>query len=321
LDNQPSSQNQTTADFSVNLPPQKSSNNPPQHHSSIKLAHQQTSTTPSHQETTSTGPSDQQLSVSALHHQQTYNTPSYQQYSINPQHQKSSTPQVIPDQPPPAVQTTQTPPSTSQPPNFAPSTAETVTMPHSQASTASPQSAGSTVEQTRKRQKFTEIPIYARKFNPALAAKPIHAKRSMPARANDARPPTQSSPAVVRAIKEESNGNVAPTNQIPVAQPETGFHASSSLGPWEPTILAITPIQELTKLVSDFLFVEVVNRIDVNPESGAVLEIEAKIGQLIDRDTEERLQLPALSECIVSKNHNNLRTAFKSSMTEVCTGL
>lgn len=47
---------------------------------------------------------------------------------------------------------------------------------------------------------------------------------------------------------------------------------------------------------------------------GVELEIEAKLGQLINKDTNERFWLPVQSECILADNG---RTGFKSSMTEV----
>lgn len=49
----------------------------------------------------------------------------------------------------------------------------------------------------------------------------------------------------------------------------------------------------------------------------AILEVEAKLGQLIDRNRGERLRLPVLTECILSKDDPAIRTSFESSMSLV----
>lgn len=50
---------------------------------------------------------------------------------------------------------------------------------------------------------------------------------------------------------------------------------------------------------------------------GAILEIEAKLGQLVDKHRGERLRLPVLTECVISKDDPSIRTAFESSMSLV----
>lgn len=52
--------------------------------------------------------------------------------------------------------------------------------------------------------------------------------------------------------------------------------------------------------------------------SGAILEVEAKLGQLVDKNRGERLRLPVLTECVVSRDDPSMRLAFESSMTLVC---
>ena len=86
-------------------------------------------------------------------------------------------------------------------------------------------------------------------------------------------------------------------------------------GVWEPSILNLTPSEDLTRVLCDFIYNEVVLRDDVG--EGAVLEIEAKIGQLVDKNTNDRIRLPVMTESVVCKNDPNLRIAFESSMTEV----
>ncbi|EZF75570.1 hypothetical protein H105_02889 [Trichophyton soudanense CBS 452.61] len=100
--------------------------------------------------------------------------------------------------------------------------------------------------------------------------------------------------------------------------------ADNPLGPWEPTITNVIPSEELTKLICDFLFQQVVMRKDIGAGpaggmavgSGAILEVEAKLGRLIDKSRGERLRLPILSETVISKDDPNLRLAFESSMSQ-----
>ena len=111
-----------------------------------------------------------------------------------------------------------------------------------------------------------------------------------------------------------------------MAMDETGSAPQAAVaddgphGPWEPTFTFTNTIlsEEITRVVMDFLFFEVVQRKDVDAgSSGAQLEIEAKLGQLIDKETNERLRIPVLTECVFGKDDPSHRTVFRSSMTEV----
>ena len=193
--------------------------------------------------------------------------------------------------------------------------------------------SGSPQQPTRKRARHDEPPIFARKAsrttnnNPLLPNKRQNGPRSgapIKQEPKDVKP-ALSQTSVPATIKEESNGHPPPppTNEValPKAQPELA--GQGPLGPWEPSILNLIPSEEVTRIISDFLFTQVVLRDDVGagpagggPGQGAVLEIEAKIGQLIDKNTNDRLRLPIMSECVISKDDPNLRVTFKSSMTE-----
>jgi len=82
------------------------------------------------------------------------------------------------------------------------------------------------------------------------------------------------------------------------------------------TVTNSKPIEELSRKVADFLFFNVVNSDSLGEiqNRGVQFEIEAKLGTLIDRDTNMRVQLPVISECVLQDTG---RIAFKSSMTEV----
>lgn len=89
------------------------------------------------------------------------------------------------------------------------------------------------------------------------------------------------------------------------------------LGPWEPSITGVKPYEEITKTIADFLFLNVVNNEDMQEirSQGIQFEIEAKLGTLIDKDTNHRVDRAVNSECVI---HDGGRIAFRSSMTEVC---
>ena len=58
----------------------------------------------------------------------------------------------------------------------------------------------------------------------------------------------------------------------------------------EPSITNIQPSEELTRFISDFIF------ITLNEDGLENLEIEAKLGRIIDVNTNERIQLPVHTE-------------------------
>lgn len=117
----------------------------------------------------------------------------------------------------------------------------------------------------------------------------------------------------------EANGHTVAANGVRLPPSQNG-----PLGAWEPTILNEIPSEEVTRIISDFLYTEVVMRdgVGVAPAGGgklegAVLEIEAKVGQIIDKNSDERLRLPVMTECVLDKSEPSVRTIFRSSMTEV----
>lgn len=87
------------------------------------------------------------------------------------------------------------------------------------------------------------------------------------------------------------------------------------LGPWEASITGVKPIEELSKSVADFLFMNVISNQDIQEitSRGIQFEIEAKLGTLIDKDTNQRVDRFVTTECILDDNG---RVAFRSSMTE-----
>lgn len=78
----------------------------------------------------------------------------------------------------------------------------------------------------------------------------------------------------------------------------------------------------MTKQVCDFLFQHVVMRNEAAGPAGsaaagqgAIIEVEAKLGHVMDMDSRERLVLPILTESVINRDHPRVRTSFESNMT------
>ncbi|KAI1122025.1 CYTH-like domain-containing protein [Nemania abortiva] len=86
--------------------------------------------------------------------------------------------------------------------------------------------------------------------------------------------------------------------------------------PWEPTIEASKPIDVISRSIADFFVFNVLQ--GPSPTElrarGAQFEIEAKLGTIIDKSTNDRIDLRVQAgECIIGEG---ARIAFRSSMTE-----
>ncbi|EFR05390.1 mRNA-capping enzyme subunit beta [Nannizzia gypsea CBS 118893] len=184
----------------------------------------------------------------------------------------------------------------------------------------------------KKRKRYTQPPIFACKA-PRLSGTPP----PIPPKGSQAPPQPQPSifPGKRPLPKRESLDRNVTSDSLPPRPSRDGEMAvngntvkepsgESPLGPWEPTITNVIPAEEVTKLICDFLFQQVVMRKDIGAGpaggtavgSGAILEVEAKLGRLIDKSRGERLRLPVLSETVISKDDPNFRLAFESSMSQ-----
>jgi polynucleotide 5'-triphosphatase len=167
----------------------------------------------------------------------------------------------------------------------------------------------------KKRTRYTEPPIWAqsvRNRGGVGFASKVNGKQLAAV--------VQSQVGPSPLVKAETNGNrqvspAAARQAPPVEIPAN--HPSALLGPWEESITGKKPFEQMTKLVADFLYMNVVSRGDLGElaSRGVEIEIEAKLGQLIDKETNERYYLPVRSECIL---RDGTRVGFRSSMTEVC---
>lgn len=169
----------------------------------------------------------------------------------------------------------------------------------------------------KKRIRYSEPPIWARSVR-SKAAVSLGAKGTN--KVNGKSPigiyPAHQAPP---PIKTETNGNSQPSAAVNRATPSINMpldDPSVILGPWEKTITNQKPQDDVSRLVADFLFLNVVSRGDLGElaSRGVEIEIEAKLGQIIDRETNERYHLPVQSECVLVPNAG---LSFRSSMTEV----
>lgn len=126
--------------------------------------------------------------------------------------------------------------------------------------------------------------------------------------------------SVVKAEHPSRNASPEATRSQPAGHnpgpPTIDPGPQDSLGPWEASINGVKPYEEVSRQVADFLFINVVNNSDIQEitSRGIQFEIEAKLGQLIDKDTNQRVNKYLASEAVLKDNG---RTAFRSSMTEV----
>jgi polynucleotide 5'-triphosphatase len=176
------------------------------------------------------------------------------------------------------------------------------------ASTPSPQ------HPVRKRRRYNDPPIWAQNFVEHAKAKERAAKDGI---SPDFKQPINGK-QLDRPIKAEVvNGHhVTPVAARPGPVPQVEFKGDGPLGPWEPSIIGYRPYEEVSRKVADWLFHQIVTRPDAGElaSRGVDIEIEAKLGQLIFKDTGERVHFPIESECIL-RNTGNIN--FRSSMTEV----
>lgn len=123
------------------------------------------------------------------------------------------------------------------------------------------------------------------------------------------------SPEAMRGIVKQEEPHPNNSAAIPIPPARDGPNMLEGNPFALDTISFSKPFDFVNKAVADFLFFKVV----ANPSLSEIqqrkvhFEIEAKLGTIIDRDTDYRLDWPLQGECIL---HDTARVAFKSTMTE-----
>ena len=180
---------------------------------------------------------------------------------------------------------------------------------------------------------WQEVPIFAQSVRGAQRTQELFERNLASARGKLSQ--AMQAPSTLPAKQsKQMNGNLkthhqaparsSPASGAPMPNPQAPSPSDGPLGPWEPTFNDTIVADEVTRVVADFIFPLVVlnEEIGVAPAGGgrglgAVLEVEARIGRLIDKNTNDRLRLPVINECVISQADPNVRIAFESSMTEV----
>jgi hypothetical protein len=169
----------------------------------------------------------------------------------------------------------------------------------------------------KKRTRHPSVPVWAQMWNQRenrrLHKANFELQKRGPPGVNGSAPPkadrTSRHPSP-EATRTSSTAKERPAEVVVPKGPE------DLLGPWEPCIIGVKPYEEIPKAVADFIFIHVVS----NPDNGEIMsrnvqfEIEAKLGTLIDKDTNERVDKYVSTECLLQDTG---RLAFKSSMTTV----
>lgn len=111
-------------------------------------------------------------------------------------------------------------------------------------------------------------------------------------------------------------GAAAPAPAV-VAEPSDSKIFNGKYFPWEPSVDNQKPIDLFSKAIGDFIFFNVLSNRNLEEirSRNVQFEIEAKLGIIIDKATNDRIVLPVRAgECVMS---DEARIAFRSSMTEV----
>ena len=125
-----------------------------------------------------------------------------------------------------------------------------------------------------------------------------------------------------RTQGDRGQNGLKPRPQVAVAATGPVASATSSaLGPWEPCFTNIIPYESLTRQISNILFEMVVaddsvtgSAIGEQASDLGQLEIEARVGSVLDKNTNARLSIPVMTETLLAKNYD---VGFESRMTEV----
>ena len=172
-------------------------------------------------------------------------------------------------------------------------------------------SVPSTPQPPRKRPRQDDIPVWAQsararqlKFIKSHVAAPIIKRES---------PLKQEMPDHVAVNGQgQTHGQPPPAPPAPLSHDAVGVEQPH----WEPSILNITPYEDLTKRVCDWIAHFLVNA--ATPTNGATFEIEAKVGAIWDEETGTRMNLPVDTEAVFSREKYRGKTSFRSSMNMVC---
>lgn len=158
----------------------------------------------------------------------------------------------------------------------------------------------------------TPIPIFAQRYN-RRGGPPNNGRRQAMSKSPLAKKQNLQSSVLHPVPQQETNGHVVPSMDAVQSPPDS----IGSLGPWERTITGVIPAEELTREIMDYIIQIVAPMRTMQGPILDMIEIEAKIGHIVDKDTDARIRLPGRTEVMIDHTDPSLRTTFRSSMTEV----
>lgn len=172
---------------------------------------------------------------------------------------------------------------------------------------------------TKSRTRFEEYALLCRKSGPHGSRTPAgHLARRTPYPVTKLIYATQPTQPTTRQVKQEPNDLAVLLHDVPLPYAYPLVPDCAVLAPWEVSITNSTPSHESISHLSEFLYKEVVGRYNVDgpPETGTAIKVEAKLGQLVYRDTNSRIRLSVTGETVINKDLSS-RVNFKSSITAV----
>jgi hypothetical protein len=194
-----------------------------------------------------------------------------------------------PTPPPPAAATTPSKPETPQsahssvPPQPSPHV-PTQTLKRSNSMLSNPPAS---IMPPRKRPRRDDVPVFAQS---ARRGKPIRfIEGGAPPRNTNHAPVVKLEPST--APIPATNGQRATSVPAPVEDP---FDPK-----FDPTITSQLPYDDIVRQICDFVAIHLVHATE--PVPGSFFEVEAKLGAIIDPDTNHRISLPIMTEAIVDK--------------------
>ncbi|TLS30973.1 hypothetical protein PpBr36_02818 [Pyricularia pennisetigena] len=129
---------------------------------------------------------------------------------------------------------------------------------------------------------------------------------------------TAERPASRHASPEISRANGSRPGPAPASAPHPTPAAPevTTIRDWEPSIKGFRPTDPTVKTIADFVVQNVIKNEDMEQILSRKIqfEIEAKLGWVIDKHTDQRLGIPGLDEIVL--DGDRIDNAFRSSMTE-----
>lgn len=95
------------------------------------------------------------------------------------------------------------------------------------------------------------------------------------------------------------------------------IRARQIFGRWERSIKWEQPHVDLERVIMDWLYVQLNGLHEVDNPDECLIEIEAKIGRIMAKDTGGRMRLPVQSATVLDEAWAKIQTTFESQMEEV----